>query len=90
MDIETETTLTDKVFEVAFSFRETAKGVAVGTSVEHVMEGLTTRYSHFPEFRIENVKELDVSLEEAILQNTEENSPDDTSDNPLPLTNKGA
>ena len=83
MEEEKTTELTDKVFEVAFSFRETAKGIAVGTSVEHVMEGLTTRYSHFPEFRVENVRELDVSLDEAIADSIEEmESNPDTSDNP--------
>ena len=83
MEEEKTTDLTDKVFEVAFSFRETAKGIAVGTSVEHVMEGLTTRYSHFPEFRVENVRELDVSLDEAIADSIEEmESAPDSPDTP--------
>lgn len=81
MNEEIQTELPEKVYEVSFSFRETAKGIAAGTSIEHVTEGIVNRYGQFPDFRIEAITELDISLDEAIQQSIKELTSDD-SDNP--------
>lgn len=55
----TEETETDKVFEVAFSFRETLKGICVADSEETVRLGLTEKYQNLPDFTIDKVVELE-------------------------------
>lgn len=49
---------TDKVFEIAFSFRETLKGICVADSEQTVREGLTEKYKDLPDFTIDKLVEL--------------------------------
>lgn len=55
---------TDKVFEISFSFTETAHGLVIGESLEHVNAGLQEKYGHFPDFKIVKVKELEEPVED--------------------------